>query len=128
MKKFLLTVAVLFFTALLPLPSPAQKSAGPGTDGWRQEQQEKSLEERFRKLGKALDELKAEAGRMSKEARSEMDRYLADAEKKRGEISRKFAQMKAEGRKRRDKIMREMNAAIEEFEKAFETAKAHFKE
>lgn len=119
---------ILFFAVLLPLPSPAQKAAAPGTARAQRDQHEKSLEERFRKLGKALDELHAKAERMTKEARKEIDRYLADAEKKRKEVARKFERMKTEGKKRRDKLIDEMNKAVEEFEKAFERAKARFQQ
>lgn len=128
MKKILLTISVLFFIALFPMSSQAAlKSANSGTDTQQREQYEKSMEERFKKLGKEMDELKARAATMTKQAGKEMDRCIADAEKKRREVSRRLDEMKAESRKKRDKFMNEMNAAMEEFEKAFERAKSHFK-
>ncbi len=128
MKRFLLMITVLFFT-LCPLSAqPAEKSAISGTEIRQREQYERSMEERFRKLGRELDELKVKAATMTRHARKEINRSLADAEKKRTEVSRKLDERKAEGKKKWDTFVNEMNAAMEEFEKAFERAKSHFRE
>ena len=86
------------------------------------------MEERFRRLGRSLDELHARAAAMAEQARKETERSLGEAEKKRKEAGRKLEEMRTEGGKRWNKFTGEMNAAMDEFEKAYERAKTHFKD
>ncbi len=130
MKKIVLATVLLVLSALLPLASmPAEQISDPAKqEEQKKEQYEKSMEERFRKLGKSLDELKARAAVTAEQARKDMDRHLADAEKKRKIAAGKLEEMRAEGKKKWSTFTRELNSAMDEFEKAYERAKAHFKE
>lgn len=130
MKKIILVFAFLFTAALLPVPLlSATQEAGPASrNEQKKEQYEKTMEERFRKLGKSLDDLKARAGTMAEQARKDVDRHLADAEKKRQAAARKMEEMRTEGRKRWSAFTSELNQAMDEFERAFERAKKHFKD
>ncbi len=130
MKKILFA-ALLFLSAVLSPFSgtQAEQAADPAAqEEQKKEQYEKSMEERFRKLGKSLDELKSRAGTIAEQTRKDMDRHLAEAEKKRKIAARKIEDMKTESRKKWSKFTDELNAAMDEFEKAYERAKAHFKE
>ena len=104
------------------LPPPQQHGAE------KKDQYEKSMEERFRRLGKSLDELHARAAVMAEQARRETERSLTDAEQKRKEAGRKLQEMRTEGKKQWTRFVEEMNAAMDEFETACKRAKAHFKE
>ncbi len=80
------------------------------------------------KLGKQLDELKSKAEAMTAQARKDVSKYLAEAEKKQKAAMRKLDEMKTESAHKWKKFTKEMNEAADDFEKAFERAKSHFKE
>lgn len=130
MKEIILAVAVTVCVSAFPLLlSATERTGGSHSEEMQQkEQYEKSMEERLRKLGKELDELKAKAATMTRHASGELDRYIADAEKKRKAVARKLNEMKREGKKKWGRFSGEVNAAMEEFEKAYERARTHFKE
>ncbi len=91
------------------------------------EQYESSMEERLRRLGKQLDELRAKAVTMSEEARNKMNHYLAEAEKKQRAAMRKLEEIQKKSEKEWKKLSADMDKAADEFEKAYERAKSHFK-
>ncbi len=130
MKKIILAIAVTISVPAIPFPvSSAVKTVEePAGDAKQKEEYEKSMEERLGKLGKEMDELKAKAGTMAGQARSEANRYIADAERKRKAASRKLDEMKVESKKKWKKFSSEVSAAMDEFEKAYEKAKSHFKQ
>jgi hypothetical protein len=122
----LMVAALLLFASSAPAagkdPTPQVNEAG------MMGQYEKNMEERFRRLGKSLDELEARAAALAEQARRDAERSLKDAEQKRNEAGRKLEEMKKAGKKRWSAFTEEMNAAMEEFEKAYERARSHFKE
>ena len=130
MKKILFVIAIMVSVAAFPVPSTAAEKAVSVTaqDRAQKEQYEKSMEERLRKLGKDLDDLKARAATMTKQATKEMNRHIAEAEKKQKAAIHKLEEMKKESQKKWDKFTDEMNAAADEFEKAYEKAKSQFKQ
>ncbi len=125
-----------FFTGLLVLAvlpfATIAADKQPGTavseSSQQKEQYEKSMEERLAKVGRRLDELKAKSKRMAVEARKDLNQYLVDAEKKQTAAARKLETMRKKSIKTWKKFIRETDAALDEFEKAYERAKAHFKE
>jgi ElaB/YqjD/DUF883 family membrane-anchored ribosome-binding protein len=78
------------------------------------------MEERFRKLGKELDELKAKIEPMAEEARREMEQYKGKAQKGQKEATARLEELRTVMKKKWKEISDEMNAAIAEFEKEFE--------
>jgi ATP-dependent Lon protease len=96
----------LFIALMLLLAAPLSALTTEKTPGTKapetaqqKEQYEKSMEERLRKIGRELDELKGKATNMTEEARKEMNRYLEDAEKKQKAASRKLEEMRRESQK-----------------------------
>ncbi len=131
MKRTLYIISILFFIVLSPFLSFADendKTATTPENSQQREQYEKTMEERLAKLGKQLDELKAKAATMTEGARKEIEQQLAEAEKKRKAASRKLEAMQKKSAAQWKKFSTEMDEAWGEFEKAYEKAKAHFKE
>jgi predicted nucleic acid-binding Zn-ribbon protein len=126
--KFFLYIAALFLLTAASLSVYAAEKTPQTTapeTAQQKEKYEKSMEERLRKLGRELDELKAKAATMSEQARKDMNRYIAEAEKKQKAASRKLDKMRKKSQKKWKKFTDEMSAAADEFEKAFEKAKSH---
>ncbi len=131
MKHVVCLAAVLMILAARPLLTYAAEQERPATTQEMSQEKahyEKTMEERLRKLGKQLDEIKARASATTKEARKNMDRYLADAEKKQKAATRKLAELRKESAEKWKKFASEMDAAADDFAKAYERAKSHFKE
>jgi hypothetical protein len=121
-------IVILAILSLFTCPAAADKRPDPSQfDAEKTDQYEKNMEERFRRLGKSLDELEARASAMAEQARRDAERSLSDAEKKRKEAGRKLEEMRTEGRKRWSTFTQELNAAMDEFEKAYERARSNFK-
>jgi ribosomal protein S10 len=85
------------------------------------------MEERLSKLGKELDELKTKAANMAEQARKEMNRHIEDAEKKQKVASRKLEEMRKESQEKWKEFTDEMDAAMDELDKAYAKAKSHLK-
>ncbi len=130
MKRILFLLTALFlFTAGSPHSFAAEKEHTTSPKMSQQkEQYKKSMEERLAKIGKELDKLKARAGTMAVEARKDVNKYLAEAERKQKAAMRKLDEMRTASARRWKKFTAEMDKAADEFEKAFERAKSHFKE
>ncbi len=131
MKQFTFFLAAMFLIAAGPLQSYAAEKehqpAAPQTSR-QKEQYEKSMEERLKKLGRQLDELRAKAAAMTEQARKDVNSYLAEAEKKQKAASRKLDKLRKESVKKWKKFTSEMDAAMDDFERAYEKAKSRFKE
>jgi Skp family chaperone for outer membrane proteins len=128
MSRLLVVIAFLTFAPGLTPGAVAQHQPRSQEPAETKDNYETSMEERFRRLGKSLDELHAKAAAMAEQARKETERSLGEAEKKRREAGRKLEEMRTEGGKRWNRFTGEMNAAMAEFEKAYERAKTHFKD
>jgi DNA anti-recombination protein RmuC len=130
MKEARLFIALMLLLAAAPLSALTTEKT-PGTKApetaQQKKQYEKSMEERLRKIGRELDELKGKAANMTEEARKEMNRYLEDAEKKQKAASRKLEEMRRESQKKWKEFTDEMDAAMDELDKAYAKAKAHLK-
>ncbi|HTG01143.1 MAG TPA: hypothetical protein VK654_11230 [Nitrospirota bacterium] len=128
MKSMLLYFILL--VGMIPLSSfAAEQTQVPATAGLSEkERYEKSAEERLRKVGKELDELKAKAASKSAEARREMRVLLDDAEKKRGAAAAKLEEMRKESAQSWKKVTKDMDRLTDEFERAYEKVKSRFKE
>jgi hypothetical protein len=131
MKRIMAYLTALLFISISPLLSYAvekqQQATTPATLQHR-EQYEKTMEERLGKLGKQVDELRARAAAMTEQARKDVDRQLAEAEKRRHAASRKLEEIRKKSEKEWKKFTLEMNEAADELEKAYEKAKSGFKE
>ncbi len=130
MRTIVLIIALVFTAWCSPsMPCAAERPAAQHTaEDERKASEEQSMEERFRRIGRDLDQLNARAATMAKQARKDIDRQLADAEKKRQTAEQKLDALKTEGKKKWDSFARDLNAALDEFEQAYERAKEHFKE
>ncbi len=130
MTKLFLITAFMLTVWCVPAVSWTAEPAGSRQTAEEQKKarDEQSMEERFRKLGKSLDELNARAATMAEQTRKDIDRQLADAEKKRKVAGQKLEELKSEGEKKWHSFAAEVNAALDEFEKAYYRAKEHFKE
>ena len=131
MKQTLFFLATLFLVAAGPQFLQAvenERSAASQEMSQDKEHYEKSMEERLGKLGKQLDEMKAKAAAMTEQARKDMGKYVADAEKKQKAASRKLAEMRKKSGKKWKKFASEMDAAADDFATAYERAKSHFKD
>ncbi|MGE5172394.1 MAG: hypothetical protein ACM3MD_01040 [Betaproteobacteria bacterium] len=131
MKQFTFFLAAILIIATYPLRSYAAErehpTAAPDTSQ-QKEQYEKNMEERLKKLGRQLDELKAKAAYMTEQARKDINSYMAEAEKKQKAASRKLDEIRKESVKKWKKFTAEMDAAMDDFERAYEKAKSRFKE
>ncbi len=131
MKKVAFILAMLFgFAINNPLLSHAEQERRPAAaePSMHKDEYEKSMEERLRRLGRQLDELKARAAAMTAGARKDADRYLKDAEAKQRKAKGDLERLRHESERKWKKFVAEMDAAMDEFEKAYDRAKAHFKE
>ncbi len=128
-KKYLLTALLLIVSGLLVLSAVAEERQATAVEKSQQkEQYEKSMEERLRKLGKQLDELKSKAATMAERMKKDTKEDLNAAEKKRKIASQKLEQMRNETEEKWKKFSKKMNEAVYDFEKAYKKAKSHFKE
>jgi predicted metal-dependent phosphoesterase TrpH len=131
MKNLPMMIAVLLLLAAAPwrayAEGEAQSTALPET-AQQKEQYEKSMEERLKKLGRGLDELNAKAAAMTAQAKRDMNQRIAEAKTKQKAASAKLEEMRKKSENKWKKFASETDAAMDEFEKAFERAKAHFKE
>jgi TolA-binding protein len=130
MKRIVFCLTAVLLIAVSPLSlyggeKEQQETALEASQ--HKEQYESSMEERLRRLGKQLDELRTKAATTSEEARKEMNHYLAEAEKKQRAAMRKLEEMRKKSEKEWKKLSAEMDKAADEFEKAYERAKSHFK-
>jgi DNA anti-recombination protein RmuC len=131
MKTLPMMIAVLLLLAAAPWRSYATGEATGITsqEGAQQkEQYEKSMEERLKKLGRELDELNAKAASMTEQVKKDINRGIAEARAKQKAASAKLEEMRKKSVKRWKKFVSETDAAMDEFEKAYERAKAHYKE
>jgi DNA anti-recombination protein RmuC len=130
MKNFFLMIAALLLFAAAPgsayAAEEAKVAASPGA-AQQKAQYEKSMEERLKKLGRELDELNARAAAKTEEAKADINRGIAEARTKQKAASAKLEEMRKKSVKKWKKFASETDAAADEFEKAFERAKAHFK-
>lgn len=130
MKNMLLMIAALLLLSTAPWRSyaaDAATSAASPEAAQQKAQYEKSMEERLKKLGRELDELNARAAAVTEQAKADINRDIAEARMKQKAASAKLEKMRKESVKKWKKFASETDAAIEEFEKAYERAKAHFK-
>ena len=131
MKNFSLMIAVLVLFAAAPWKAGAAgevKGATSPEAAQQKEQYEKGMEERLKKLGRKLDELNAKATAMTEQAKTDINRHIAEAKTKQKAASAKLEEMRKKSEKTWKKFTSETDAAMDEFEKAYERAKAHFKE
>jgi TolA-binding protein len=131
MTRTLYIIAIVLFTTLNPFFSPADEQAKKSTvteSSQQKERYEKNMEERLGKLGRQLDDLKAKAAKMTKEAQKDIKQQLAEAEKKQKAVSRKLDALRRKSEKEWKNFSTHVDQAWDEFEKAYEKAKAHFKE
>ena len=130
MKKSLISIFIILSLSALPfLAVAAERTNNPGSaDTKQKEQSQKSMEERFRKIGKDLDDLEAKSQSLAEKTKKDMDRHIKEAEQKRKAAGRKLEELKTEGMEKEKKLKKDLNAALDDFEEAFEKAKAHFKE
>lgn len=131
MKKFSLMIAVLLLFATAPWKACAAgevKGAASPVSAQQKEQYEKGMEERLKKLGRKLDELNAKVMTMTEQAKADINRHVAEAKTKQKAASAKLEEMRKKSEKTWKKFTSETDAAMDEFEKAYERAKAHFKE
>ncbi len=130
MKNVLMMIAVVLLFSAAPwrayAAGEATSTASP-EDAQQKAQYEKSMEERFKKLGRELDELNARAAAMTEQAKTDINRGIAEARVKQKAASAKLEEMRKRSEKKWKKFMSETDAAMDEFEKAYERAKAHFK-
>ena len=131
MKHAIFFLAILALVAFRPIFASATDNERPATTqmtSQEKEQFEHTMEERLRKLGRQLDEIKARAAAKTEEARKDMNRYLADAEKRQETAKLKLEKIRKESAEKWKKFVSDMNKAADDFEKAYERAKSHFKE
>lgn len=131
MKNLFLTIAALSLFAAAPGSAYAAgeaKAAATPEAAQQKKQYEKGMEERLKKLGRGLDELAARAAAMTEQAKADVDRGIAEARTKQKAASAKLEEMRKKSEKKWKKFTSETDAAADEFEKAYERAKAHFKE
>lgn len=130
MKKVLLMIAALLLFAVAPgnmYPAEETKGAASVEAPQQKGQYEKAMEERLKKLGRELDELNAKAATMTEQAKTDINRGIAEARTKQKAASAKLEEMQKRSEKKWKKFMSETDAAMDEFEKAYARAKAHFK-
>ncbi len=131
MKRLSFLLAVILFIGAGTLWSYAAETghqAATSKAADQKKQYEKSMQERLGKVGKKLDELKAKTATLSEQARNDMSRYLSEAEKKQKAASQKLETMRKKSVKKWKQFTSEVDAAMDDFETAFEKAKSHFKE
>ncbi len=131
MKNLPTIIAVLVLLAAAPWAAYGageEKSATSPEPAQQKEQYEKGMEERLKKLGRELDELNAKAAAMTEQAKKDINRSIAEARAKQKAASAKLEEMRKKSEKKWKKFISETDAAMNEFEKAYERAKAHFKE
>ena len=131
MKKLPLMIAVLLLLAAAPWRTYAageMKGATSQEATQQKEQYEKGMEERLKKLGRELDELNAKATAMTEQAKKDINRRIAEARTKQKAASAKLEEMRKKSVKKWKQFVSETDAAMDEFEKAYERAKTHFKE
>ncbi len=131
MKLAMLILTMTLFIVPGPFVSYSaenERAASAQQLSQEKEKYERTMEERLSKLDKQLDEMKAKAAVMTEQARKDMKRYLADAEKKQKTASRKLQEIRKESGEKWKKFAAEMDAAADDFAKAYERAKSHFKD
>jgi hypothetical protein len=125
---FLMIMLLINAGTMLSSAADSGHQATTAESADQKKQYEKSMEERLGNLGKKLDELKAGTATRGEEVKKEMDRYVAEAEKKQKEAVGKLEAMRKKSVRKWRKFTTEMNAAADDFEAAFEKARTHFKE
>ncbi len=131
MKQFMFFFAVMLLFVAGPLWShAAEKEHQPAAPeaSQQKDQYEKNMEERLKKFGRQLDELQAKAAAMTEQARKDLNSYLSEAEKKQKAATRKLDEIRKASVKKWKKFTSEMDAAMDDFERAYEKAKSRFKE
>jgi len=129
MEKLSLMIAALLLFAVAPgNVYAAEETKGTASVEAPQQkgQYEKGMEERLKKLGRELDELNARAAAMTAQAKNDINHRIAEARTKQKAASEKLEEMRKRSEKKWKKFTSETDAAMDEFEKAFERAKAHF--
>lgn len=120
-KTFIPILFVLSAVLLQPLAGASEKQVKPETGGdVQKEQSQESLEEKFRKLGRELDELRAKIGPLAEEAGKEMERYKGEALKKGRQAEDRLEELRGVIEDKWNELSEAMNAAIREFEREFE--------
>jgi TolA-binding protein len=130
MKNVLRMIAVLSLLSACPgnVSAAGDAKGSASVEASQQKKQyEKGMEERLKKLGRELDELNARAATMTEQAKTDINRGIAEARAKQKAASAKLEEMRKRSEKKWKKFMSETDAAMDEFEKAYERAKAHFK-
>ncbi len=127
-------IALILATPLLVVGQSASRAtdkspqATASVSSRDREQYERSMEERLRKVGRELDELKAKAGAAAERTEKEVKQQLAEAEQKEKAASRQLEKLRKESEKGWKKLSTEVNESVADLEKACAKVKSHFKE
>ena len=130
MKK-IMTVLTVVLISIIPVGAFSEERAQSSTNSApasEKEQYERSAEERLRKIGKQLDELKAKTAAASEKARKDMKAVIAEAENKQHAAARKLKEMRKESSAAWKNVSSELDKLADDFEHAYEKAKSRFKE
>ncbi|HEY7724145.1 MAG TPA: hypothetical protein VH880_02335 [Anaeromyxobacteraceae bacterium] len=131
MKRIALLLAAPMLAAIAPSSSPAagEPREPAARDSSRdREQYERTMEERLRKLGQELDELRAQVAAAAERAGKELEQELRRAEEKHEGASRQLEKLRKESAKRWKKLAGEVNDSLSDLEKACERARSRVKE
>jgi len=126
---YILAIALFISSPAFLLTGYAKEHQPISQDVTAQRKQfEKNMEERLNRLGVQLEELRVKAAAMKEKANKNLNKYLAEAEKKQKIASQKLEMVQKESEKKWGKISTDLSKAADDFEKAFEKAKSHFKD
>lgn len=126
-------IALLLSTPMLviaPSASPAaeyrQETASRSSQ--EREQVQRSMEERLRKAGRELDQLKAKVAAAAERTQREVKEQLAEADQRERAASRQLKKLRKESEKGWKKLSAEVSESVADLERACQKVKSHFKE
>jgi chromosome segregation ATPase len=136
MKLAITCAAVVLFSVLLvPVPDwgiqrvPAQQSkeeTRPATES--KEQYQKRIQGKLDELGRQISTLETKEETQADQARRELRRQLKELTQQHQATARQYEELKQEGQEAWKKMKPQMDAALDELEKAYERLASRFQE
>ena len=99
------------------------------TDRQREQKEEyqKQIEAKLKEFNQKREELKAKAADLKKESREEFNQQMEELKKKQEAAKKKLEEVKAASAKAWEKLKVEMDTAIEDLNKLYDTIMSHFR-
>jgi Zn-dependent M32 family carboxypeptidase len=126
---FLLPLILLTWASCTSQPAaPGQRTTGESEAARQRNQYEEKAEAKLRELNRRIAELNAKAGPQARSARKQLDRQIAELDKRRAALQQQLEKFKNTSQEAWRDAKPGIDAAMRDLEDAYQRAAADFKQ